>query len=145
LQHRGPGLAGALMLHPHAMASIIPDGHHVDYAAIRIAKKLMGSRLFAITDAVTETAEGGYKHQLVGDKYESNGILSGSALTMHAAFCNLVQHAGVDMGEALRMCSLYPAMVMKMDDRYGKIQPGYAASFVLLKENGELVKTIVPE
>jgi N-acetylglucosamine-6-phosphate deacetylase len=145
LQHRGPGLAGALMLHPHAMASIIPDGHHVDYAAIRIAKKLMGSRLFAITDAVTETSEGGYQHQLVGDKYESNGILSGSALTMHAAFRNLVQHAGVDMAEALRMCSLYPARVMKMDDRYGKIGPGHAASFVLLKENGELVKTIVPE
>lgn len=145
LQHRGPGLAGALMLHPSAKASIIPDGHHVDYAAIRIAKKLMGSRLFAITDAVTETTEGGYQHQLVGDKYEANGILSGSALTMHAAFYNLVQHVGVDVPEALRMCSRYPAAVMGLDNKYGKIEPGYAASFVVLDEKQQLVKTIVPE
>lgn len=142
LQHREPGLAGALMLHPTAMASIIPDGHHVDYAALRIAKALMKERLFAITDAVTETTEGGYRHQLVGDKFESAGILSGSALTMHAAFKNLVQHANIPVDEALRMCSLYPAKVMHLDDQYGRIAKGCAASFVLLNGELELVKTI---
>jgi N-acetylglucosamine-6-phosphate deacetylase len=54
LQHRSPGMVGALFNHPTATCSVIPDGHHVDYAAIQIAKKLMGHRLFAITDAVTE-------------------------------------------------------------------------------------------
>src|SRR5687767_13112306 len=39
LQHRAPGLAGAAMDNKKVMASIIPDGHHVDYAAIRIAKE----------------------------------------------------------------------------------------------------------
>ena len=31
----------------------------------------MGERLFAITDAVTETHEGYYQHTLEGDKYTS--------------------------------------------------------------------------
>lgn len=144
LQHREPGLAGALMLHPRASCSIIPDGHHVDYAAIRIAKQMMGPRLFAITDAVTETTEGGYRHQMAGDKYESNGILSGSALTMHTAFRNLVQHCGIDRAEALRMCSRYPAQVMDIHNRYGSIAPGYAASFVVLNKQLQLLQTITP-
>ncbi len=39
LQHRAPGLAGAAMDSASVRASIIPDGYHVDYAALRIAKK----------------------------------------------------------------------------------------------------------
>jgi len=69
LHHREPGLTGATLHHSKVMASIIPDGHHVDYAAVSIAKKIMGKRLFAITDAVTETNVGPYQHQLAGDKY----------------------------------------------------------------------------
>eukprot|EP01031_Cornospumella_fuschlensis_P032630 gene32630-39449_t len=36
--HRLPGLAGAVLNHPAVFASIVADGHHVDYAAITIAK-----------------------------------------------------------------------------------------------------------
>ncbi|WP_132051577.1 N-acetylglucosamine-6-phosphate deacetylase [Pseudocnuella soli] len=141
LQHREPGLVGALLLHHSARASIIPDGHHVDFAAIQLAHQMMGNRLFAITDAVTETTEGGYRHQKVGDKYESNGVLSGSALTMHAAFTNLVQHAGIKTEEALRMCSLYPAQVMGLDTQYGKLAAGFAANFIVLDQQLELQHT----
>jgi len=92
----------------------------------------MGERLFAITDAVTTTNDGYYKHQPAGDKYEADGILSGSALTMSRALQNLVTHAGIELGEALRMCSHYPARVMRMEERYGKIEKGYAAPLVVL-------------
>ena len=143
LQHRQPGMVGALLLHPTARASIIPDGHHVDYAAVQLAYRMMGNRLFAITDAVTETAEGGYRHQLVGNKYESNGILSGSALTMHAAFKNLVQHAGIPVADALRMCSFIPAGVMGLTQKNGRIAPGCAAQMVVIGEDLSLVQTIV--
>lgn len=138
LAHRAPGLAGAAMDDDRVMASIIPDGHHVDYPAIRIAKAVMQHRLFIITDAVTETAEGPYQHYLAGDKYESAGTLSGSALTMGKAVRNLVNHAGVDLGEALRMASLYPAQVMGLDDRLGKIEKGYDAKFVLMDDKMEI-------
>ena len=88
-QHRAPGVVGALFDHPTAMSSVIADGYHVDYAAIRVAKKIMGDRLFCITDAVTETSTGLYQHTLVGDKYESAGTLSGSALNAVKVYSEL--------------------------------------------------------
>ncbi|HWJ92640.1 MAG TPA: N-acetylglucosamine-6-phosphate deacetylase [Flavisolibacter sp.] len=142
LHHRAPGLVGAAFTHRRVVSAIIPDGHHVDFAAIKIAKELMGSRLFAITDAVTETLEGPYRHQLAGDKYECDGILSGSSLSMHKAFVNLVRKVGIDKGEALRMCSLYPARLLLCDDRYGKIAPEYDASLLVLGSDLGLLRII---
>lgn len=142
LQHRAPGLAGAAMDDDSVMASIIPDGHHVDFAAIRIAKQVMKERLFVITDAVTTTGSGYYKHQPSGDKYEADGILSGSALTMCQAVKNLVQHKVADLPESLRMCSLYPARLMQLDDKYGTIATGMPICFVVLDENLNVVQLI---
>jgi N-acetylglucosamine-6-phosphate deacetylase len=139
LQHRAPGLVGACFNHNNVAASIIPDGHHVDYDAIKIAKKLMGERLFAITDSVTETADGWYQHVFEGDKYTSNGILSGSAITMAKAVRNLVHHVGISLSEALRMCSLYPARVMGMNDEAGILREGYTAKLTVLDNNLDVI------
>ena len=122
------------MNHPTVRESIIPDGHHVDFAAIHIAKQVMNDRLFVITDAVTETREGYYQHYPAGDKYESAGILSGSALNMSQALKNLVEFAGIDLDEALRMCSLYPAKVLKKDQQIGWIKKGFPAAMVVLDD-----------
>jgi N-acetylglucosamine-6-phosphate deacetylase len=132
LQHRAPGLAGAAMDDEEVMVSIIPDGYHVDFAAIRIAKAVTGERLFAITDAVTDTDSGPYPHQLAGDKYEANGILSGSALQMNQAARNLVRFAGIETGEALRMCARYPAKLMGRSNITGALLPNHPAQFVVL-------------
>lgn len=142
LHHREPGLTGAAMLHKTVMASIIPDGHHVSYDAVKIAKTVMGERLFAITDAVTDTSEGPYQHQRNGDKYECNGTLSGSALSMHQAFINLVHEVGMEKGEAHRMCSLYPARVLGLEKRYGRIAPHFAGQFLVMNEQLKLVDVI---
>jgi N-acetylglucosamine-6-phosphate deacetylase len=133
LQHREPGWVGAAFNHTAARAGIIPDGYHVDFAAIKIAKQMMKERLFVITDAVTETAKGNYQHHLSGNKYVSNGVLSGSALTMAQAVKNLVLYCGIGLDEALRMCSLYPAQVLGLKD-LGRLNRGYQASFTELDE-----------
>lgn len=142
LLHRSPGVVGAVLDHSSVMSSIIPDGHHVDFAAVRIAKKIMKERLFVITDAVTETTEGYYPHHFAGEKYESNGILSGSALTMSKAVKNLVTHCGIELSEALRMCSLYPAQIIKMENELGIIKPGAVASMVVMNEAFEVAAMI---
>ena len=141
-QHRNPGMVGAIFDHPKVMCSMVPDGFHVDFSAIRIAKKIMQDRLFVITDAVTETIAGEYPHQLVGDKYESNGILSGSALTMAKSLQNLVYKVGIDLGEALRMVSIYPAQAMSKSERMGEIEKGFEANLVLLNEALEVLKLV---
>lgn len=138
LQHRAPGLVGAAM-NGNVMASIVPDGHHVDFAAIRIAKAVMKERLFVITDAVTETNTGPYQHYLSGDKYESAGILSGSALTMQKALSNLIKHVGVPIDEALRMCSLYPAKAMGLHQELGMLAPGYRADMAVLNDKLQVI------
>jgi N-acetylglucosamine-6-phosphate deacetylase len=76
---------------------------------------------------------------LAGDKYESNHILSGSALTMMKAVKNLVQYCAIDLDEALRMCSLYPAKLLGMDHELGRIAKGYKAGFV------ELDRELLPD
>jgi N-acetylglucosamine-6-phosphate deacetylase len=139
LHHREPGLPGAVLKHPSVMASIIPDGHHVNFEMIDIAKQIMKERLFIITDAVTQTNEGLYPHQLAGNsddsyRYESNGILSGSALTMARGVKNLVEKTEIDQSEALRMASLYPARLLGMSNELGMIKKGYRAELVFLDD-----------
>ncbi|MGI8581140.1 MAG: N-acetylglucosamine-6-phosphate deacetylase, partial [Chitinophagaceae bacterium] len=134
LHHMEPGLPGAILQHSSVMASIIPDGYHVDFEMISISKQIMKERLFIITDAVTETNEGLYPHQLVGDKYESSGILSGSAITMAKGVKNLVDKTGIELSEALRMASLYPARLLGMSNQLGIIKKGYRADIVFLDD-----------
>ena len=143
LQHRAPGMVGALFNHPTAMCSLVADGYHVDFAAIKIAKKIMGDRLFCITDAVTTTSTGMYQHTLVGDKYESKGILSGSALTQLKSVKNLVDKVGIELGEAIRMCSVYPAKLMKHATIKGSIEIGAKADLACLSEDLSLIKMMV--
>jgi N-acetylglucosamine-6-phosphate deacetylase len=124
------------------MSSIIVDGYHVNYNAVKTAKKIMGDRLFCITDAVTSTSTGFYKHALVGDKYESDGTLSGSALTQLKSVQNLMKYVGVDFEEAIKMCSLYPARVMQKKEMSGSIQIGETAALICLNDSKELLKIV---
>jgi N-acetylglucosamine-6-phosphate deacetylase len=145
LQHRAPGFVGAVFNHSSVMCSIVPDGYHVDFEAIKIAKKQMGDRLFVITDAVAETTVGPYPHHLVGDRYESNGILSGSALTMISSVKNLVDKAGINLEEALRMVSTYPAKAIQINNLLGTIAIGQPANLVCLSETLEIENLITTE
>jgi N-acetylglucosamine-6-phosphate deacetylase len=142
LQHRAPGMVGAIFDHATVMTSLVPDGFHVDFSAIRIAKKILKERLFVITDAVTETNDGPYHHHLTADRYETAGILSGSALTMAKSLRNLVNHVGIEIEEALRMVSLYPVQAMKKSATMGMIEKGYDANLVMLDEALEVMNVV---
>jgi N-acetylglucosamine-6-phosphate deacetylase len=121
LNHRAPGLVGAVLNHSTVFSSIVPDGYHVHFAAVQVAQATMKRRLFAITDAVTETATGPTRHHLVGNKYEVEGILSGSALTMVKCLQNLVNNASIKLLDALHMVSTTPATVAGIHMRAGAI------------------------
>jgi N-acetylglucosamine-6-phosphate deacetylase len=138
LQHREPGMVGAIMNHPFVMSSIVCDGVHVDYATVHIAKKVLQQRLFFITDAVAETTSGEYQHLFRGDRYAlPNGTLSGSSLTMLQCVKNAVEHVGISLEEALRMAAAYPARLIP-DRKLGKIEAGYQADFVVFDSLMEL-------
>jgi N-acetylglucosamine-6-phosphate deacetylase len=144
LQGREPGMVGAIYDHPDIMSSIVCDGIHVDFASVRVSKKIMGPRLFFITDAVVEVQHGEYQHILKEDRYLlRDGTLSGSALTMMRAVKNAVEKVGIPLPEALRMASLYPAGLLGSAKKWGTIQAGTHADFVLLDEQLNLQQVIV--
>ena len=143
LQGREPGMVGAIYDDRNVMSSIICDGVHVDYSSVRISKKMMGERLFFITDAVTSINEGYYKHVFKGDRYTlPDGTLSGSCMTMMSTFRNAIRHAGISIEESLRMCSTYPAGLLK-DPFLGRIQIGQQSDFnIINRKTQELVSSV---
>jgi N-acetylglucosamine-6-phosphate deacetylase len=142
-ESRAPGLMGAVYDHPTAVASIIADGVHCDYAALRISQKMMGERLFLITDAVDTSIEGAYRFHREGDHFvNENGTLAGSALTMPQAVANCVRHAGIALDEALRMATLYPARLLGMDGEIGQLSTGSRADMCLFDNDFHVVATV---
>ena len=143
MQGREPGMVGAIYDNPDVRSSIVCDGIHVDFASVRISKKIMQDRLYFITDAVAEVQYGEYVHVFKGDRYTlPDGTLSGSALTMLQAVKNGVEKAGIPLPEALRMASLYPATLMGLDQQWGSIKAGARADLVLLDEQLNLLQVI---
>ena len=132
--HREPGLPGATLITEGIYASIIADGIHVDYNTISIAKKIMKNRLYLVSDAVEENLEGAYLHTRQKDRFTlPDGTLSGSNLTMLEAVQNCVQSVGVEVEEALRMASTYPAQLIGLDNS-GYISEGYIANLTVFDE-----------
>jgi N-acetylglucosamine-6-phosphate deacetylase len=138
LHHRDPGLPGAAFVTGNVYASIIADGIHVDYNMVSIAKKIMGERLFLVSDAVEESSDGATMHRRQKDRFTlPDGTLSGSVLSMMTAVKNCVAHAGIPLDEALRMASAYPAGLMNLQGR-GMIEPGCRADLAIFNDNFEM-------
>lgn len=144
IHHRAPNLPVALFNHPSAMASIIADGNHVDFEMVKMSHKLMGDRLFLITDAVTECHIGPYQHQLSGEKFvTADGTLSGSNITLVQAVQNCVKHCGIALNDAIKMASAQPAKLMGLSDKVGSLSVGSRADLLLLDADLQLRKVFV--
>ncbi|QNH11344.1 N-acetylglucosamine-6-phosphate deacetylase [Xanthomonas sp. SI] len=143
LQGRDPGAVGAALEDRHAWCGLIVDGVHVHPASLRVAlaAKPRGT-LFLVTDAMPMVGADSPSFDLYGETItevdgvvrNAAGALAGSALDMASAVRNSVQWLGVSLDEAARMASLYPAQCLGLDDRYGRIAPGYQADLVLLDD-----------
>lgn len=145
LQHRAPGMVGAILDHPSVMSSVVCDGIHADFAAVRIAKKVLGERLFYITDAVAEVKTGAYQHLFKGDHYAlPDGTLSGSALTMMKCVENGVKQLGLSLEASLRMATSIPGSLVNFK-KIGRLDAGYEACFVLLDHSYQVIHVISDE
>ncbi|MDF7810005.1 N-acetylglucosamine-6-phosphate deacetylase [Hymenobacter sp. YC55] len=132
LTSRAPGLVGAIYDDASVCASIVADGRHCAYASVRISKRVLGERLFLISDATAASAEGAYYFQPQEDYFvDAEGKLAGSGLTLLQAVRNCVHHVGLPLAESLRMATLYPARVLGLHHQLGCIAPGYQADLCL--------------
>lgn len=147
--HREPGVVGAVF-DSDIKAGIIVDGFHCHYSAIKSAIKIMGERLYLVTDAVSPVGtdmeyfyfEGNKVYYKDGKCFGEDGTLGGSALTMDAGVRNLVKNCDITLEEAVRMATLYPAKAIGIDNEFGKLQPGHFADIVFLDKHLNLKKVI---
>jgi N-acetylglucosamine-6-phosphate deacetylase len=141
LHHRQPGLVGAIFS-KKPYTSVVADGIHVDFEMIKLAKQILGDKMFLITDAVTACINGPYQHVFSHDHYiMPDGTLSGSALTMLKAIKNCANHVNIPLDEAIRMATTYPANLINNVNHELKI--GLAANMVLLDKNLKIQYTIM--
>ena len=148
---RDPGVVGAIYAHKDVYAGIIVDGHHVDYANVRMSHKLMGEKLVLVTDAVAPAGANIESFDFVGTEVfyrdgkcvGADGTLGGSALTMIEAVENTVKHVGLPLDETLRMANLYPAKAIGVDDKLGSIAKGKVANLTAFDADFTVIKTIV--
>lgn len=137
--NRQPGLVGAIF-NSNIYCSIIADGIHVDYESLRIAKKILGQRLFLITDAITACKGEGYHYIKKTDRFVTEeGILAGSCLSMKQAVKNCMLHAGIPVAEAISMATLYPAEVMNKTASWGTLEKGSEPGLIFFNDDFELV------
>ena len=141
-ESRQPGVVGAVFDHPAVRASIIADSYHCDPTAIRIAYRLLGERLFLISDALFANPPRStfeleqFVVQFEDDpsgpgRYVNNeGNLAGSAITLIDCVKIAVEQAGIPLTNALRMASTIPAAIIGLGNELGRIQPGYVANLV---------------
>lgn len=150
LNSREPGAVGAALADKNTWCAIIVDGHHVHPVALKIAIAAKAeSKVMLVTDAIHCVGAQGNTFTLAGQDIIRNngkvtttqGTLAGSDLDMASAVRNCVAMLDIPLEEALRMASLYPAQFLAIDDKYGKIAPGYQASLTLLNQQLNVVDT----
>jgi N-acetylglucosamine-6-phosphate deacetylase len=139
--NREPGIAAAALADPATWCGIIADGIHVHPALLRLAlgAKPRG-KLFLVTDAMTPFGTDADSFTLYGAQIlrrdgrltTADGTLAGADLDLPTAIRNCVALLGLELEEALRMASLYPAEFLGLADRRGRVAPGYAADLALL-------------
>jgi len=142
MHHRKPNFTSAILLNENVYSSIIVDGYHVDFELVKLAYKLKKDKLFCITDAVTETNKGPYRHKKSGPFYSNNGALSGSCITMPQTFKNLIEKVGLSVQESINMCSNSPSQVIKKLLSKTKLKTGNPARFNILDFKHNLIKSV---
>ena len=152
LQHREPGLIGALLTDPRPTVGMIADGIHTHPSIVRMAWQILGNtRLNLVTDAMAALGMPPGQH-LLGD-YDvtvdetsarlADGMLAGSILSLDVALRNLIRFSECSLAEALPTVTTTTAKLLGLADRRGQLAAGYPADLVLLSPEFDVVLTIV--
>jgi N-acetylglucosamine-6-phosphate deacetylase len=152
LDHRSPGLVGAVLQTDEVAAELICDGVHVHPALIRTAVAAKRpQRILAITDGTGAAGLPDGSQAVLGGRpisarngaaYLADGTLAGSVLTMDAAFRVLVERIGLSLVDATTMCATTPARELGLVG-HGLLAVDAAADVVVLDAHLGVVQTYV--
>ena len=150
LDHRAPGILGAVLTDCRMSADIIADGIHLDPAIVKLFARAKGpEQTVLITDATAATGMpdgryhlGSLDVEVKDGKCTANGKLAGSVLTMDRAVRNLAHFAGWSLPQAVAAASRNPAQAARLVNK-GALAPGADADFVVLSPAGEVLRTFI--
>jgi N-acetylglucosamine-6-phosphate deacetylase len=150
LDHRSPGILGAILTDHSVSADIIADGVHLDPAIVKLLADAKGpQQTVLITDATSATGMpdgryhlGSFDVDVRDGKCMVNGKLAGSVLTMDRAVRNLAHFAEWNLPEAVAAASQNPARVARITHK-GVLAVGADADFVVLSPEGGVLRTFV--
>jgi N-acetylglucosamine-6-phosphate deacetylase len=151
LDHRDPGILGAVLENNELTADIIADGIHVHPSVVNLFLRAKGAdRAILITDAISATGMpdgvyklGDFEVQVSNGRCEYQGKLAGSVLTLDRAVRNVMTFAGWELQQAVKLATLNPARRLGISDQRGLVAPGRRADLVVLTPEGQVVHTII--
>jgi N-acetylglucosamine-6-phosphate deacetylase len=143
VHHRKPGPILAFVDNPAVWLEVIDDGAHVRPEVIRMLCQLAPGRVALVTDAMAATGAGDGRYRLgkldvevvEGVAQLAGGTIAGSTLTLDVAIARAVQNVGLTPLAAIEAATVIPARILGVDDRFGRLEPGYSADAVLFDED----------
>lgn len=150
LNHREPGMVGALMSLKHVFSELICDGHHVHPNAAAILMEKAGhDHVALITDCMMAGGMPDGKYNLGefpvivkdGTARLASGNLAGSLLKLKEAIKHVVDWEIATPEQAIMMATLVPAISCKIDGECGLIAKGRDADFIVLTPDMNLDAT----
>ncbi len=149
--HRNPGVAVAALLRDELKIQLIADTYHVHTATMEFLLKTKSAKgIILITDSIRvggmhegeKTQFSDQSVTLSGNKaVMEDGTIAGSTLTLNKAIKNMYDTTGAKLTEAVRMATVNPAKVIKLDK--GIIASGKPADFVVLDRDLNVEMTIM--
>lgn len=145
--HRDPGVIGAAFDSPDTTVEIICDGIHLHPSMIRTVFFMFNKeRIILISDSMEATGMpngtyslGGQEVTVAGNSATlSDGTLAGSVTNLMDCVRYLVKKVNIPLTTAIQCAAVNPAKAIGIYEKYGSLDLGKTANFVLLKENLEL-------
>jgi N-acetylglucosamine-6-phosphate deacetylase len=150
LDHREPGLLGAVLSTDSLYAELICDGIHVDPSIVQLFSRAKpADRAILITDAMSAAGmpDGSYKlgeldvRVTDGRAILGENTLAGSTLTMADAVPNYMRFAGIPLAQAVRAAGQNPARMTQLSSAATELTAGHRADFNVLAPDGALQAT----
>lgn len=147
LNHRAPGVVGAVLEDQRVRGELICDGFHIHPSVLRTAFRVLGDRALVVSDSMRANGMpegdrfdlgGQFVNVRDGKATLDDGTIAGSVTNLHQEVKNLVSF-GVPFPQAVKAATLIPAKAIGMDQEIGGIVPGKRADLVVLDENLDIV------
>lgn len=147
IHHRNPGLLTAVLLDERVTIELIADGVHIHPAILEMAIRLKtADKIVLVSDGTRAVGLPDGEYELGGQTVclsqgritLPDGTIAGSALPLMDGVRLISRMTARTLYEVVRMATLNPARLLKVDDRLGSIDVNKEATFLRLSDNLEL-------